>query len=184
MGIYSEKSIKKGFGLVEALIALLLVASTMILAIRTVSIGVRSTKDNEIRDTAAGVMLRALEYNQLDLPSTLVNADFSQQDQTYCYKLDDNNDLILVDSTCSGVDMNNPDIISDCLDNSSYLLTNTPGVNICNQIIFTNVTAGANAGSDIMSDKIRITSIVVYYIQNEDDPQVERVDTYRQLPLS
>lgn len=179
-----DLKIKKAFGLIEVLIALIFVASTMILSIQIVAKGLKASKDNEIRDNATGIMLRALEYNQIDLPDAVRDADFSSGilGVSKCYKLDkvspDSDEVILkyIASPCDGTKE-----MVDCGGSyNNYRLDNTPGLDICNQVIFTNLKANAVEPTHIISDdKIRITSRVVYIIDGQEI--IESVDTYRRL---
>jgi competence protein ComGC len=180
----SKKKNNKAFGLVEALIAIIFVASTMILAVKVVAKGLQISKQNETRDQAAGIMLRALEYNQLDLPSKVMSDLVSDDPSTpvsVCYKLDEDEaegiSLSEVAGTCSPY---SDRMEMDCEPDSVYALS-LDGVLVCNRVIFTNVPAGVTSDSlDVtIPDKIRINSTVAYNLDGQTI--VESVDTYRKV---
>lgn len=180
--IFKNRKYNKAFGLVESLIALIFVASTMILAIKTVAKGLQVSKQNEIRDQATGIMLRGLEYNQLDLPYQIVQTFIDNEPlgpEQICFVLDyshDHNPLYPVSVNCSPY----KGTVMECENDSQYKL-NIDGVHVCNRLMFTNVAANQLDESSpvLMSDKIRINSTVAYYIEKE--LIVESVDTYRKI---
>lgn len=166
----SKFRLQKAFGLVEVLIALLLVSSTLVLALTSVSKSLRIAKENEIRDSANAILLRGLEFKSLDLPQGVVS-DINRTKQyggvfARCYKLDssliDINkvELIEVAEKCS-VDS----VIGECIE--GYKLTNTQGVEICNQIVYSNADYGEDDSFQVvepLNNKIRITSTVIFYL--------------------
>lgn len=166
---FLKKHNLKAFGLVEVLIALVFVASSMIVALNTVSRALKISKDNEIKDKAMGVMLSGLEYGNAEKQLGLPIDDVANFIGTKCFKLNAANidgktgetlksgSAVLDEEVC-GNEIDTPPI---CPENYKI---NVPGMDICNQIIIssTNIT-----GTGEMADKIRITSIVTYYIDGE-----------------
>ncbi|MCA9386167.1 hypothetical protein KC717_05970 [Candidatus Dojkabacteria bacterium] len=180
-----KRLLKRGVGLIEVLIALVLISTSMILAIRTVSRGLKATKENEIRDRSVGVMLQALELNQIQLdaagsPIDLVGLEDST-DSIQCYSSSSNGttggDFIssLVKQTCV---VGNLELTSDSCDTGSNYYANLgEGLEICHQVILT--TTQNDYISDLSPNNLRITSIVVYTIEGEKIR--ERIDTYRRI---
>ena len=157
---------KKAFGLVEVLIALVFVASSMIVALNTVSKALKISKDNEIKDKATGVLLSGLEYGNAD---NKLNIPFDRETSSdnECYKLNAAN----VDGN-TGQSLKSASVLShvtssceeiDSCSESSFYKVNIPGMDICSQIIFTKT----NLDGSPMQDKIRVTSIIAYYLNGE-----------------
>lgn len=177
------KNLKKGLGLVEVLISLVLISTSMILAIRTVSRGLKVAKDNEIRDTAAGVLLRALEFNQVEIPPNFIPS--TRAGYKECYSLKNLNssqtifDTIVEQTNANCSPVGNPEITS-CDASSPYLL-NIDSAQICNQIIITNYPLGSYElpAVPFNDNRIRITSVVVYTIEGEEI--VETISTFRNV---
>jgi hypothetical protein len=167
------------FGLIEVLIALLLVSSTLILAIRSVSQGLKISKENEIRDTAGSILIRSLEYKNMRLPEDVSSALEFGNHFAHCYKLDaDSVDQTNVVLTKINANCDIDSEITNCSDSDQYRLQNVEGLQLCNQIRFTNMEYINNVQQPL-DRQLKITSTVVYYVDGE--PEVESMSVYRNL---
>lgn len=177
--------LKKAMGLVEVLIALVLIATTMIMAIRVVAKGLKTTKENEIKDRAAGIMLRAFEFNQLEIPSDVFDPASLNTDPDHmtCFALDnvspDDNFFRLMRETNENCPAGANVEITTCDPDSDYLVRYIEGVNICNQIIFTNYPISVYTGTPSLTDQYRITSVVVYEL--EEGFFQEKINTFKTI---
>ncbi len=169
----------KGYGLVEALIAMLIISTTMISAFSMIARSFITVKEDEVRDRASYVMLRALEfgnaYDQLALPSEVNNELSSANANPFfkCYSFDGQlspDDSNITDNLQYKGDNCTP--ITSC-DTSNPYYTPFEGMFICNQIIFTT----QNLEGVEMTDKIRITSIGAYVVGTK--VETSRIDTFR-----
>jgi type II secretory pathway pseudopilin PulG len=182
---------KSGFGLVEALIALVIIAMTMIAALRTVSSALRGVKNNETEDKANELMTSALEYaygyRNIDLPKVSGGADFPIQsfidniNQAECYTtsydLASNPPVSTLIHVANGID--NCKILQTTDDRFDVTITGQESTEVIyHQVIFTNVPV-TGSGTDKLEDKFRITSIVLYEFEGQILRQ--RVDAYRPL---
>lgn len=187
--------LKKGFGLVEALIALVIIAVTMVSALETVSSALRQVKNNEIEDKANELMTSALEYaygyRNIDLPiqsgTDTIQLSFTQAANnnvvdhvSYCYKptVDFTTNKVTLVKVSEGIA--GCGIIASPSSNYKVDYDSTIAIEeseeIYHQIIFTNVPV---SGSGELTDKIRVTSVVLY--TQEGTIQRQRVDAYRPI---
>lgn len=181
---------QKGFGLVEALIALLIIAVTMVSALRTVSTALRQVKNNETEDKANQLMTSALEfaygYRNIDLPKISGTQDFPLNDfntltnQTLCFRPTVDLQSKKVELTLVANNPTNCGLMNTA--NNDYLVTytnndsNEVSEEIFHQIIFSNIPI---TGTGNLDDKIRITSVVLYTQEGEIVRQI--VDAYRPI---
>lgn len=182
----NKLKIKKAFGLVEALIALVIIAITMISALKTVSSSLRQVKNNEIEDKANEFMSSALEYaygyRNIDLPqngsdSFPIQSFIDLPDQFLCFRA-----VLDIDSNVSSLEKISEG--SNCTKLSSadeaYQISYQSNFEetevIYHQVIFSN-TPVSESGK--LVDKIRITSIVLY--EYEGKIMRQRLDAYRPL---
>lgn len=184
---YQQARRLRSMGLVEVLIALILIATTMVMAIRVVANGLKVAKENDMADSAAGIMLRAIEINQFDLTDLVSTWDSSPPYGLFdggtfsCYTLpildveDTLVDLLGGNKVTSGC-MGFPEIDS-CTQASPYLVSSYQGAPICHQIILTNYPIGSYSGGSYNNNTIRITSIVVYVLDGKYEKQ--KIDTFQ-----
>jgi type II secretory pathway pseudopilin PulG len=177
--------LNKAFGLVEALIALIIIAITMVSALETVSSALRQVKSNETEDKAnqlmSGVLEYAYGYRNIDLPTEVnVNIFDNDPNQMVCYKPTFDLASNKVNLSLVGNNPTNCALMNAVDDN--YLVdysgndSGEVGEEIYHQIIFTNIPI---TGTGNLEDKIRITSIVLY--SQEGNIVRQRVDAYRPI---
>ncbi|MBP9758117.1 type II secretion system protein [Candidatus Dojkabacteria bacterium] len=190
MNIEEKLNLKKGFGLVEALIALVIIAITMIAALRTVASSIRQVKNNEIEDKANELMSSTLEYaygyRNIDLPiidddpptEFPLQAFITTPGQFLCFSsvLDlstDQSRLVYVNNGETGCEKIGGSNINYQV---TYENATEESEVIYHQVIFSN-TPVSESGQ--LVDKIRITSIVLY--EYEGQILRQRLDAYRPL---
>lgn len=162
----ASKSVKKGFGLLEVLVALVVFGTTMIVALALTVRSLKIIKENEQADLAAAFMVSSLEYAKapIAVPANL---------PVGTYRVNLVNDQIVELIRESSI----LDETTDC-DSSAYQLdidTDQADFIFCNMIIVENINP-----IDPNSNRL-ITSRIVY---NHTDTTVMReLKSFRLFPV-
>jgi prepilin-type N-terminal cleavage/methylation domain-containing protein len=144
---------RKAFGLIEVLIAIAISGVIMLGSVIVSTNALRLVKQNELRDSASGVLLRSLELARSPIDFSLRGIQGQARTGYYSLQINSDGKYQLTSSLIQ-------DEISSCDANSSYrVVQRNPDTLICNQVIVSNITPSADAA---VFTNFEIKSIVVY----------------------
>lgn len=160
LGLPTKRS-RKGaaFGLVEVIVALAIAVVLMTGSVQASLKATQQIKKNETQDEASGIMLRSLELSRSAVKYNL--GQIQGGVTVRYYRLEYNSQGTLVLQVAS-----NQSRITSCppppARASEFVVSNTGGVHVCNQIEITRLN---DRGSQVGDYQIR--SIVIYQYLNE-----------------